>query len=111
MVSDCTAYVVRGVIVDGTAVTPVNPDGVIEVSGETTAIGQNASDVYLVTYEQGEKKTADAEGNPIAAYRTDTITNTMPVLTVNKTDPDGTPLAGAVFRLLKSDKKNRGHGI
>ena len=104
VVDNCAKYTVREITVTGTAVTPVDAGGPIEVRGETTVTGADATDVYLVTYEQGEVKTVDDEGNPIMPVRTDTITNRMPVLTVNKTDLDGHPLKDAVFTLLKADK-------
>ena len=74
-------------------VTPIRPNGVIAVNGETTIRSSNATDTYVVTYEQGA---LDSE----TGYRTDTITNTMPQLTVNKLDMEGSPLADAVFTLV-----------
>ena len=88
-------YEVREVTVNGTTVTPVNEDGAIAVRGETTTLGTNATDTYLVSYKKGTA----ANG-----LRTDTITNTMPTITVIKTNADGSvPLPGAKFTLYKSD--------
>ena len=102
--SDMTGYVVREVTVDDENVTPIKGSATIAVSGETTTVGVNATDSYIVTYEQGNVVTQDEHGSAVTPYRTDTITNTMPTLTVNKTDLDGNILPGAVFTLLKEDK-------
>lgn len=92
-------YVVREVTVTEAGgeqtVTPVANNGVIEVSGETTKLGTNKTDSYIVTYQQGEAK---------GGSRTDTVTNTMPQLTVNKKDmTDDSQLAGAEFMLTIED--------
>ena len=91
-------YVVREVTVTTnggeTTVTPVANNGVIEVSGETTLLGSDMTDSYIVTYQQGA-----ASGST----RTDTVTNTMPQLTVNKQDVDGHQLANAEFKLTGVD--------
>lgn len=102
---DITGYIVREVTVSGNTVTPIEAEGRIEVRGENTSVGNNATDSYVVTYKEGEEKKKDEQGATVAAYRTDTITNTMPKLTVKKTDPDGAPLKNAVFTLLKKDKE------
>ncbi|MBQ6523213.1 MAG: LPXTG cell wall anchor domain-containing protein, partial [Atopobiaceae bacterium] len=98
-------YVVREVVVSGSTVTPVGEGEKLAVSGESTQVGSGLTDTYVVTYEQGDVQTTDGEGNEITPQRTDTITNTMASLTVNKTDINNAQLAGATFSLLKEDKK------
>ena len=111
-------YVVREVVVttknNETIVTPVANNGALEVSGETTTLGTDKTDTYIVTYQQGETT---------GSSRTDTVTNTMPKLTVNKKDMSGNQLADAEFKLtgddgetaltgyecLKSDNKTSGN--
>ena len=69
--------------------------GVIEVSGETTKLGTDKTDSYIVIYEQGESS---------GTSRTDTVTNKMPQLTVNKKDMiNSNQLAGAEFKLTGED--------
>lgn len=79
-----------------TTLTPVEAGDIITVYGETTTLGDNATDTYVVTYSQG---TASETG------RVDTITNTMPQLVVNKQDMDGHQLPNAVFKLTGTDGK------
>ena len=101
IVGNIAEYVVREVVVategSATTVTPVANNGVVEVSGETTTLGSDMTDSYIVTYQQGA---ATANGTS----RTDTVTNTMPQLTVNKKDmTDGSQLANAEFKLTGAD--------
>ena len=77
-----------------TTVTPIDANGLITVSGETTTLGDDKTDTYVVTYTTG---TASAN------ERTDTVTNTMPQLVVNKNDTGSNRLAGAVFKLTGED--------
>ena len=79
-----------------TVITPINPGGGIRVTGETTSIGENATNYYIATYTPG---TATAAGS-----RTDKITNTLPTISVNKTDPSNNPLKSAKFMLTGSDE-------
>ena len=110
---ELSEYVVREVTVtqDGETitVTPISPDGMIAVEGEVTQLDVPAtsedtaevySDTYFVTYTQGTEST-DERGKPL---REDTVTNTMPTLSVIKTDLSDRPLPGAVFRLLDENK-------
>ena len=76
--------------------TAIDGGGLISVSGETTTLGSNKTDTYKVAYTQG---TASENA------RIDTVTNTMPQLTVNKQDMSGKQLAGAKFKLTGEDKK------
>ena len=75
-----------------TNVTPVAANGVIAVEDETTTLATSggATDTYIVTYSQGTAS---------STARTDTITNTMPMLSVSKTDMSGKSLGGAKFTL------------
>ena len=75
-------------------VTPIEANGVIAVSGEDTTLGNNKTDTYVVTYSTGT-----ASGNS----RTDTVTNTMPRLVVNKNGIGSDRLADAVFKLTGED--------
>lgn len=102
-VGNLDRYLVREVIVSGDTVTPVEADDTITVTGENTRIGDDLNNTYYVTYEPGEKETADGQGNDIPPRRTDTIINTLPRLVMNKTDLEGRLLSAAVFRLLKED--------
>ena len=77
-----------------TTVTPIEANGLIAVSGETTSLGNNKTDTYVVTYEQG---------TPSDNSRTDTVTNTMPQLVVNKNGTGSDRLADAVFKLTGED--------
>ena len=77
-----------------TTVTPIDANGLITVSGETTTLGDDKTDTYVVTYTTGT-----ASGNE----RTDTVTNTMPQLVVNKNDTGNNRLAEAVFKLTGED--------
>ena len=77
-----------------TTVTPVETNGLITVSGETTTLGSNATDTYVVTY---------SEGTAADNKRTDTVTNTMPQLVVNKNGVESDRLANAVFKLTGED--------
>ena len=98
--SDLGGYVVREVVKEGESVSPVNPSGTVIVAEEKTKIGNTESDTYVVTYSQGQ---VTEEG--VLKKRTDTITNTMRTLVVNKTDLNGNQLKGAVFTLLSADKE------
>ncbi|MBR0404840.1 MAG: LPXTG cell wall anchor domain-containing protein [Eggerthellaceae bacterium] len=90
--------VVREVEVSGDTITRIVKDGEITaVSGETTTLGSNATDTYVVTYTQGTESTTNN-----VTKRTDTITNTMPKLVVNKNNADNgenNRLKGAKFKL------------
>ena len=77
-----------------TTVTPIDENGTIAVSGETTTLGSNATDTYVVSYTKGT-----AQDN----NRTDTVTNTMPRLVVNKNGTGNDRLADAVFKLTGED--------
>ena len=81
-----------------TTYNPVDANGLITVNGETTTLGSNAADTYVVTYATGEESTSGD-----VTSRTDTVTNTMPQLTVNKQDMSGNQLKDAVFKLTGSD--------
>ena len=91
-------YTVREVTIDGQNTLPVVASGTIVVADETTAIGTGMSDTYVVTYSEGQ-----IEGDALKK-RTDTVTNTMRKLTVNKTDLNNNPLKNAVFTLTGDDK-------
>ena len=75
-----------------TNVTPVAANGVIAVEDEKTTLATSggATDTYIVTYSQGTAS---------STARTDTITNTMPMLSVSKTDMSGKSLGSAKFTL------------
>ena len=104
-VGSVSDFVVCEVTVEDGKPVPVKAGDKITVSGEMTQIRENASDSYFVSYTKGEVRTEDGQGNAIAPVREDVITNTMPVMTVNKTDANSKQLAGAVFRLLQEDQK------
>ena len=79
-----------------TNVTPVAANGLIAIEGETTTLDTTggATDTYIVTYGQGTASDTT---------RTDTITNTMPQLVVNKNGTGSDRLADAVFKLTGED--------
>ena len=77
-----------------TTVTPIDANGLIAVSDETTTLGSNATDTYVVTYSTGTA--ADNK-------RTDTVTNTMPQLVVNKNGTGSDRLKDAIFKLTGED--------
>ena len=108
-VTDPSKFVVREVAATTsggtTTYTPVEENGVIAVSGEKTVYSADDSDTftntYVVTYTPGTVTTTESG----AQVRTDKVNNTLPKLTVIKTNSNSTPalLSGAVFKLLKSD--------
>ena len=108
-VTDPSKFVVREVAATTsggtTTYTPVEENGVIAVSGEKTVYSADDSDTftntYVVTYTPGTVTTTESG----AQVRTDKVNNTLPNLTVIKTNSNSTPalLSGAVFKLLKSD--------
>ena len=56
-------------------VTPVDADNVIEVSGETTSVGSDVTNTYVVTYASEGTETE----------RTDTVTNTLVKVSIEMT--------------------------
>ena len=98
--ADLADLVVREVVIEDETITSIDADGKIVVAGETTKIGEDKADTYVVTYSQGQ---VSEEKTP--KKRTDTITNTMRTLVVNKTDLNGAFLKDAVFTLLGDDKQ------
>ena len=52
--SSLAAYVVREVSIEGEHISAVDASGTIVVANETTEIGSDMSDTYVVTYTQGE---------------------------------------------------------
>lgn len=99
--SSLAAYVVREVSIEGEHISAVDASGTIVVANETTEIGSDMSDTYVVTYTQGEVSEEET-----LKRRTDTVTNTMQSLIVNKTDLNNHPLKNAVFTLLSDDKES-----
>ena len=99
-------YVVREVSVEGDVVTMKNEGDLIAVPRDTKTRGPAETDIYIVSYETAEPEAQKLKAGPAADQRTDTITNTLPKLTVNKIDVNsGNPLPGAVFTLLQADGK------
>ena|GEM_PF-3371222 len=103
LLSRLDGVIAREVTVSDESITPADSGSVITVTGETTKTGENAADSYIVTYVEGEVQNVDENGNTVSPNREDIITNSLPALTINKTDLAGVQLAGAVFRLLKED--------
>ena len=99
--SSLAAYVVREVSIEGEHISAVDASDTIVVANETTEIGSDMSDTYVVTYTQGEVSEEET-----LKRRTDTVTNTMQSLIVNKTDLNNHPLKNAVFTLLSDDKES-----
>ena len=98
-------YTLREVVVNGDTVTPVDEGGLIEIGGEKTVRsgGETVTDTYIVSYSS---ESGTDPQNKNKEYRIDTVTNTMPKLTVLKADlVDQTRLLpGIKFQLLDSEE-------
>ena len=99
-------YVVHEVTEDESGVTPLTePYTPIRVAEERMSGQSTANTVNTYLFESctvGEERTVLSNGSLYIQTREDRVRNVMPSLTVNKKGPDGSPLAGAEFRLLRA---------
>ena len=95
-------YVVREVVQSGDSYVSVADNGYVLVKGDVIKDGVTKDNVYQVTYTQA----AAANDNGVHAYA---LTNTLVLgkLTINKTDANDNPLAGAQFELTSKEDSSR----
>lgn len=95
-------YVVREVVRSGDSYVPVADNGYVLVNSDVIKDGVTKDNVYQVTYTQAP----EANDSGVHAYA---LTNTLVLgkLTINKTDANDNPLAGAQFELTSKEDSSR----
>ena len=95
-------YVVREVVQSGDSYVPVADNGYVLVNSDVIKDGVTKDNVYQVTYTQAP----ESNDSGVHAYA---LTNTLVLgkLTINKTDANDNPLAGAQFELTSKEDSSR----